>query len=113
MYIYIEQVDRAAAVFLEYSKKAAGIYQLIYSLTQEISRQSYTEETVCRLKGLLERLEEIRADCDAICIGLAVGTEKRITQVYTQERPIPRIPETGISQIMIHDRLEDIAKIEL
>ena len=119
MYIYIEQVDRAAAVFLEYSKKAAGIYQLIYSLTREISRQSYTEETVCRLKGLLESLEEIQADCDAICnglkelIGLAVGTEKRITQVYTQERPIPRIPETGISQIMIHDRLEDIAKIEL
>ena len=113
------QLRDATAELSVHKEQTAELKERLLQTERDVSRQSYTEETVCRLKGLLERLEEIRADCDAICnglkelIGLAVGTEKRITQVYTQERPIPRIPETGISQIMIHDRLEDIAKIEL
>lgn len=117
--IQIDRADKAAAEFSEYSNAAARICQQIHSLTEEISRQSYTEETVRRLKAVQTCMEEIQNACGAMGNGLrellsfTVGAERRIAQVYSQERTIPRIPQTGVSTVMLYENLADIAKIEL
>lgn len=88
-------------------------------MEREISRQSYTEETISRLKALETTLEELQQQITEMSDGLAEvcriteKTEKNIVDMYEGEKRVWEPVMTGRIRIEFNRFLKENVKIEL
>lgn len=113
------QLKDVTAELSVHKEQAAELKERLLQTEEDISRQSYTEEAVCRLKDLEGRMDEILQDIWSLEEGLAdicrtvERTERDIADTYEGEKRVYRKPVMGETQILLNRRLKEIAKIEL
>lgn len=113
------QLRDAIAELSVHKEQTAELKERLLQIERDVSRQSYTEETVCRLKDLEGRMDEILQDIRSLEEGLAdicrtvERTERDIVDTYEGEKRIYRKPVIGETRILLNSRLKEIAEIEL
>lgn len=116
--IDIVQVDKVSSCFSTYATVLRSLHERIGNLERRISRQSGTEETLCRLRALEKDLEELGHSMKQMEEVLLlskdqyVKTEERIGEVYREERMIPVFLKITENDTRLFEQLDQLVRIE-
>ena len=89
-----EELKNISSELSGQARETARIRERLCDVEREISRQSYTEETISRLKALETTLEELQQQITEMSDGLAEvcriteKTEKNIVDMYEGEKRV-------------------------
>ena len=114
-----EELKNISSELSGQARETAQIRERLCDVEREISRQSYTEETISRLKALETTLEELQQQITEMSDGLAEvcriteKTEKNIVDMYEGEKRVWEPVMTGRIRIEFNRFLKENVKIEL